>query len=141
MASKLTAGNSGRVKVPVFLVIAALTLAIGYSVYSQLSRSAENRVIEAGLIESGDMPTIYFNLKNADSRILNYTYLVTSNSTENPTIDRGLILNIHPGQTFHYTLILTRPEQTILVRLEIYVGEEASGQPIYRQTWLIKART
>jgi hypothetical protein len=140
MALNPLTGSSGRVKILIFLTIAVLILAIGYSIHSQVSRSVKNHVIEAGLIEAGDMPTIYFNLKNTGSRILNYTYIVTSNSTEKQIIDKGLILNIHLGQTFYYTLILKWPEQTMLVKLEIYIGEEESGQTIYRQTWLMKAQ-
>ena len=119
--------------------MAALALAIGYSAYAHLARSAESRSIEAGLIESGDLPTIYFNLKNTGSEVRNYTYVVTSDSTEG-LIDRGLILNLPPGETFHYTLILTRGERATPVRLRIYLGEEATGRPIYDQTWLIRGR-
>jgi len=117
--------------------MAALALAIGYSAYAHLARSAESRSIEAGLIESGDLPTIYFNLKNTGSEVRNYTYVVTSDSTEG-LIDRGLILNLPPGETFHYTLILTRGERATPVRLRIYLGEEATGRPIYDQAWLIR---
>jgi Tfp pilus assembly protein PilE len=141
MTSKPTYGSSQKVKAIIYIIIAALILAIAYSAYTQLTRSSENRDIEAGLIEAGDKPTIYFNLKNTDAKTHNYTYLITTNSTENTVIDKGLILNIHPNQTFHYTLILTREEQTKLVMLTIYLGEEAKGQPLYNQTWLIKPRT
>jgi len=141
MASNPTYSSSKRVKALIYIVITALILAIGYSTFTNLTRSAENRTIEAGLIESGDIPTIYFNLKNTDTKTHNYTYLVTTNSTENTVIDTGLILNIPPNQTFHYTLILTREDQTKLVTLTIYIGEEAKGQPLYNQTWLIKPRT
>lgn len=140
MASKSAAEGSRRVKGMVFLVIAALVLALGYSMYRQASRSTETRAIEAGLIESGDMPTIYFNLKNTGARTLNYTYKVTCNITEKQTLDKGLIMNIPPGQTFHYTIILLRPEKGALpVTIEIYRDEETSRSLIYSQTWLIKA--
>lgn len=138
MASKSTGRDSRRIKGLVFLIIAALVLAIGYSMYRQASRSMETKAIEAGLIESGDTPTIYFNLKNTGSETANYTYLVKLNATE--TLDSGLVLNVPPQQTFHYTLILSRPERgAVSVKLEIYLGEKAELSPTYSQTWLIKA--
>ena len=119
----------------IFLIIAALVLALGSSIYRQASRSTEAKAIEAGLIESGDMPTIYFNLKNTGAETANYTYLVKSNSTE--TLDNGLVMNVLPQQTFHYTLILHRPRQgAVTLTLEIFKGDRAP--PIYSQTWLIK---
>ena len=141
MTSRPTYDSSQKVKALTYIVIAALILAIAYSAYTQLTRSSESRAVEAGLIEAGDRPTIYFNLKNTDAKTHNYTYLITTNSTENTVIDKGLILNIHPDQTFHYTLILTREERAKLVTLTIYLGEEAKGRPLYNQTWLIKPRT
>lgn len=142
MTSKSTVEGSRRIKGLIFLVIAALVLAIGYSIYRQASRTIENKSIEAGLIESGGTPTIYFNLKNTGTKTLNYTYMVKCNLTEEPTLDNGPIMNIPPGQTFHYTIALLRPEQgTLYVTLEIYRDEETSRALIYSQTWLIKAAT
>ncbi|MCS7096331.1 MAG: hypothetical protein RMK50_04655 [Nitrososphaerota archaeon] len=138
MASKSAAEGSRRIKGLIFLVIAALVISIGYSIYRQASRSMEAKAIEAGLIESGDTPTIYFNLKNAGVATVNYTYLVKLNATE--TLDSGLIVNIPPGQIFHYTLVLSRPEEgAVSVKLEIYLGEKANFSPMYSQTWIIKA--
>ncbi|MEM2523029.1 MAG: hypothetical protein QXW82_07780 [Candidatus Bathyarchaeia archaeon] len=138
MASK-SISRSSRVRGLVFLVIAALVLAIGYSVYRQASSSIEAKTIEAGLIESGDTPTIYFNIKNMRKEAANYTYLVKLNATE-LLLDSGLIMNVPPGQTFHYTLILSRPGQgAVSVKLELYLGESAELSPVYSQAWLIKA--
>ena len=142
MASKSAVEGSGRIKGVIFLVIAVLVLAIGYSIYRQVSYSMEVKAIEAGLVESGDMPTIYFNLKNTGAKTLNYTYKVTCSITGEQTLDNGLIMNIPPGQIFHYTIVLTRPEKGALsVVLEIYRDEEISRTLIYSQTWLIKAAT
>lgn len=138
MASRFTSDGSRRIKVLIFLVIAALVLAIGYSIYHQASSSVETKAIEAGLIESGDTPTIYFNLKNTGTGTANYTYLVKLNFTE--MLDSGLVMNVPSEQTFHYTLVLSRPEKSAVpVELEIYLGEKADSSPLYRQTWLVKA--
>ncbi|MEM0314264.1 MAG: hypothetical protein QW056_04825 [Candidatus Bathyarchaeia archaeon] len=138
MASKSTAEGSRRIKGLILLIIAALVLAIGYSIYRQAIRSTEEKAIEAGLIESGDTPTMYFNLKNTGSETANYTYLVKLNATE--TLDDGLVINVPPQQTFHYTLVLSRPEQgTLSITLEIFKGNKVEHPPMYRQTWFIKA--
>jgi len=138
MASKHESQGLEKVKALTFLVVAGLVFALGYSIYNQAVSSSEARVLEAGLIEAGNRPTIYFNLRNNGFRLTNYTYRVVGDNAEE--LDSGLIINVPPGQTFHYTMVLTRPEKGVMtVRLEIYQEGENKTSLIYRQTWLVKA--
>ncbi|MBC7129992.1 hypothetical protein H5T51_02075 [Candidatus Bathyarchaeota archaeon] len=138
MAQESEPKGSGKIRAITFLIIGGLVLALAFSLYQQTISSAESKVLEAGLIETGDTPTIYFNLKNNDFRYANYTYRVVSNASEE--LDSGLIINVPPGQIFYYTMVLTRPEKgAITIKLEIYQEEEGKTSAIYSQTWLIKA--
>lgn len=137
MALKPPSRSLRVVRSLIFLVILALVFAIGYSIYRQATSSMETKAMEAGLIESGRIPTIYFNLKNVGSMATNYTYRVTLNHTE--VIDNGLIMNLPPGEFFHYTLVLTRSEDyPQIVILEVFSGDQIIGTPIYSHKWLIK---
>lgn len=139
--SRRSSGSQKGIAAFSLFVVAALFAALAFAIYQQAVRGVEGRVIEAGLIEAGERPTIYFTMVNTGTEPANYTYVVKYNSTGGLVLDEAPILNVPPGRSFYYALALLRPDQgTLEVVLEIYRNTKNSGQPpIFRQTWIIKA--
>ena len=91
-------------------------------------------------IEAGNKPALYFNLKNIEESLHRYTYVIRYNSTEGGTKNETSSINISPGKTFRYSLILERPSKsTIVLSLKIFDGgEENSEKILYDQTWFVR---
>ncbi|MCW3989029.1 MAG: hypothetical protein NWE88_03010 [Candidatus Bathyarchaeota archaeon] len=98
------------------------------------------KTIEAGLIEAGNKPALYFNLRNIENKLHSYMYLIKYNTTEGETKNETSRINISPGQTFRYSLILERPtKSTTVLSLKIFDGEEDNSEKIlHDQTWFIR---
>jgi len=130
-----------NVKTILYIVVAVLAIAITYLVHSQVNLSGEGRAIEAGLIESGDRPAIYFTLRNTAEVDANYTYVVAYNLTEGPTVEKSSIA-VPPGGVFRYALSLARPSYgAIVVNLRVHRGSEIRDDSLlYEQTWIVGAQ-
>ena len=141
MFSGLLPKNSKRITYLLYLIIIALVIGIIYSLQRQTGSSSESKVIEAGLIESGDRPAMYFNLRNTGQNYANYTYTVTYNSTDGSMMSYNDSITVPPGRTFQYTISLVRPSQGVMVlNLRIYEGNERTeANLLYGQTWYIRA--
>ena len=126
-----------KARILLYMIIVALVVLIVYSLQGQASTSMEGKVIEAGLIESGSRPALYFDLRNTGKDYVNYTYIVAYNTTSTETkIDKSII-TIPPGQTFSYSVSLTRPSHGVAVlNFKIYRG--SMGALLHNQTWVIK---
>jgi len=126
-------------KVP-YLVILFLLFAIAYSLERQTSSTVGEKTIEAGLIEAGNKPALYFNLRNIENTLHSYMYLIKYNTTEGDTKNETSRINISPGQTFRYSLILERPtKSTTVLSLKIFDAEEDNTEKIlHDQTWFIR---
>ncbi len=98
------------------------------------------KTIEVGLIEAGNKPALYFNLRNIEETLNRYTYVIKYNATEGETTNDTSSINISPGQTFRYSLILERPSNsTTELSLKIFDGEEENGEKIiHDQIWFIR---
>jgi len=133
--------HSGKTRVLLYLITAALVVSVAYSLERQASSSTDGKVIEAGLIESGNKPALYFDLRNTGKDNANYTYTVTYNTTNTETeIDRSS-LTVPPGQTFSYSISLTRPSHgAVFVNLKIY-RDDKDALLLHSQTWIIKAES
>ena len=123
-----------------YLIILFLLFAIAYSLERQTSSSVGEKTIEAGLIEAGNKPALYFNLRNIAESLHRYTYVIKYNTTEGETKNETSSINISPGQTFRYSLILERPtKSTTVLSLKIFDGEEDNSEKIlHDQTWFIR---
>ncbi len=123
-----------------YLIIIFLLFAIAYSLERQTRSTVGEKTIEAGLIEAGNKPALYFNLKNTEETLHRYTYVIRYNSTEGGTKNETSSINISPGKTFRYSLILERPSKsTIVLSLKIFDGgEENSEKILYDQTWFVR---
>jgi uncharacterized protein (UPF0333 family) len=135
--------SSRKARLLLYCVIVALIVAIAYSLQSQGSSSLQGKEVEAGLIESGGTPALYFNLRNLGQETSNYTYTVSYNSTDRGQVTEGSTVTVPGGKTFSYTLSLVRPPYgVIIVDLEIYGGNEAVYADIrYNQSWTIRAQS
>jgi len=135
--------HSGKVGIPLHLIMLALVVSVAYSLERQASSSMEVKVIEAGLIESGSRPALYFDLRNTGKDYASYMYIVTYNTTGTETkIDRSSV-TVPPGRTFGYSISLTRPSHGVMVlNLKIYGdGNSSDEAPLHNQTWIIRAQT
>jgi len=121
------------------VIILALVISIAYSLQRQASSSMEGKVMEAGLIESGGSPALYFNLRNTTEKHANYTYVIEYNSTDRGLVSDRSSISIAPSQTFYYTVVLIRPSQGVMVlNLRIYRGGDTTREaPLYNQSWII----
>jgi len=132
-----------RVRILLYLTALALVVAIASS-FQRQAGSEEGKVIEVGLIESGDQPALYFSLKNTGKNLANYTYIVTYNLSNIDLQRDTSSIHVPPNQTFTYTNSLTRPTSGITVlNLRIFRVEGASDTStlIHNQTWIVKAQT
>jgi len=123
-----------------YLSIAVLVVLIAYSLQRQAASSVESRVIEAGLIESGGRPALYFDLRNTGEDCANYRYVVTCNVTGvDPKIYRDNV-TVPPGRTFGYSISLIRPSNGVMfLNLEIYRGGDGADDVLlHNQTWIVR---
>jgi len=123
-----------------YLSIAVLVVLIAYSLQRQAVSSVESRVIEAGLIESGGRPALYFDLRNTGKEYASYTYIMTCNATgEEPKIYRDNV-TVPPGRTFGYSISLIRPSNGVMfLNLEIYRGGDGADDVLlHNQTWIVR---
>jgi len=119
----------------------ALVISVAYSLERQVSSSTEGNVIEAGLIESGSKPALYFDLRNTGKDYANYTYIVTYNTTNTETKVDSSSIAVPPGQTFSYSISLTRPSRgATFLNLSIH-RDGRDALPLHNQTWMIKAES
>lgn len=117
-----------------------LVVSIAYALNGQSNSSTEPRTIQAGLIESGGRPALYFSLENHQQENANYTYTVTYNWTDGQTSDYTYSVVILPTRTFSHSVSLVRPTIGVIVlNLKIFRDEEALTTLIYNQTWLSRA--
>jgi hypothetical protein len=126
--------------VPYYLIILALLIGIAYSLQRQTTSTVEEKKVQAGIIESGNTPALYFSLTNVEKTRIDYTYVVEYNSTDGAMkCDTSNIL-IPPGKTFRYSLRLERPKDcTIALNLKIFRNtEEQNDIPLHDQTWFIR---
>ena len=132
-----------KLRILPYLIILALVVLIAYSLQRQASSSFEGKVIEAGLIESGSRPALYFEVRNTGNDNANYTYVVTYNTTSTETkIDRSSV-TLPAGRTFSYSISLVRPSYGIMVLdLKVYRNGDSGGEALlHDQTWIIRAQT
>jgi len=129
------------VRTVLYVVIAILAISVAYSVQSQANLSGEGRAIEAGLIESGDRPAVYFSLRNIMEGDAEFTYVIAYNSTDRMTVESSSI-TVPPGGVFRHTLSLMRPSSGVMVvSLWIHRGGEINDDSLlYEQTWIARAR-
>jgi len=126
-----------KARILLYLIMAALVVLIVYSLQGQAGTSTAGKVIEAGLIESGTRPALYFDLRNTGKDYANYTYIVAYNTTSAETkIDKSSI-SVPPGQTFSYSISLMRPSDGVAV-LNVRIYRGSSGALLHNQTWVIK---
>ena len=132
--------HSRKITILLYFVILALVVAIALSLQRQTS-STERKVIESGLIESGDRPALYFNLRNIEEKYYNYTYVVTYNSTDGKIETDTSTITLPPSQTFAYTISLVRPSYGIIVlNLKIYRLDITNSTLLHDQTWIIRTQ-
>jgi len=120
----------------------ALVIASAYLLQRQANSSVEDKAIEAGLIESGSSPALYFVLRNTGKTYANYTYSVAYNTTNKETRNEtSSAMNIPPGQTFRYTISLIRPSSGVMViNLRICRLEKSTDNALLLdQTWIVRA--
>ena len=109
-----------------YLVILFLLLAIAASLERQINSTVGEKTIEVGLIEADLKPALYFNLRNIEETLNRYTYVIKYNTTEGETKNETSSINISPGQTFRYSLILENPTtSTMVLSPKIFENEEA----------------
>lgn len=135
--------NNRNVRILLCLAALVLVVAIAYSLQRQAG-SEEKKVIEVGLIESGNQPALYFYLKNTGENLANYTYVVTYNLSNTDMKRDTSTIHVPANQTFAYTNSLIRPASGITVlNLRIYKGEDINDTSalIHNQTWIIKAQS
>lgn len=130
-----------RDRILLYLAIAALAVSIAYAFQRRTRSSVEGKVIEAGLIESGNRPTLYINLRNTGETTARYMYTVRYNKTKGDITSHTGRATVPPGRTFGYTLVLTRPSDGVMVlNLKIYRGDTADEHALlHNQTWIIRA--
>jgi len=129
-----------NVKTLVFIIITGVLItAIGYSLQIQMTSSVQNKVIEAGLIESGDRPALYFILRNPGNSTAQYLYIVTYNDTSG-TQTSSSNLSIPAGQTFSYSISLVRPTNGIMVLNINIFRYDPSPTLLHNQTWIIQSK-
>jgi len=117
----------------------ALVISVAYSLERQASASTDDKVIEAGLIESGNKPALYFDLRNTEKDYANYTYIVTYNTTNTEMKIDNSSITVPPGQTFSYSISLTRPSRgATFLNLKIH-RDDKDALLLHNQTWVIKA--
>lgn len=129
-----------RVRIVLYLIVVALVVAIAFSLQRQMS--VEDKVVDAGIIESNSRPALYFTVKNNVNSYANYTYVVTQNLTGIESTDSSRI-TVGPNGTFKYTMSLPGPlSATVILNLKIYKGEDTSDMNalIDNETWVIKAQ-
>jgi len=98
-------------------------------------------LISASILEEEDYVALFFVLTNMGSETYNYTYKVISDIRALSIMpERDLILNIPPGMDFYYTNAGPYPIRPLTVTLEIYKGNRAAGNPIFRQHFTINPR-
>ncbi len=120
--------DSKKFTISLYIIILVLAVSIIFSLQWYAGSSLEGKVIEAGLIESGDRPALYFNLRNAGEEYTNYTYIVTYNSTSGELRKDGSNITVAPGETFRYSISLIRPSYGIMViELEIFRDGDYTG--------------
>ena len=123
-----------------YLIILFLLFAIAYSLQQQTISTVGEKTIEAGLIEAGNKPALYFNLRNIENELASYTYLVSYNATDGQMKNESSSINISPGQTFRYSFALERPTTaTMVLSLVIFESEGFDDSKIlHDQTWFIR---
>jgi hypothetical protein len=132
--------HSRKIVIFLYFIILALVVAIALSLQRQTS-STERKVIESGLIESGDRPALYFNLRNIEEKYYNYTYVVTYNSTDGRIETDASTIILPPSETFAYTISLVRPSYGVMVlNLKIYRLDITNATLLHDQTWVIRAQ-
>jgi len=120
-----------------------LVVSVTCSLERQARSSTEEKVIEAGLIESGSRPALYFNLRNTGESYASYTYVVTYNTTGAETKTDRSSLTVPPGRSFSYSISLIRPSHGVMfLNLKIYRGgDSVEDDLLHNQTWTIRAQT
>jgi len=140
--SEVVRRHSGKVRVLPHLTVAVLAVLMAYSLQRQAVSSVDNRVVEAGLIESGGRPALYFDLRNTGENYASYTYIVTCNATAaEPKIYRDNV-TVAPGRTFGYSISLIRPSHGVMsLNLKIYRGGDGIDDVLlHNQTWIVRAQ-
>lgn len=134
--------DMSKATILLFGVILTLAASMVCLLQRQARSSLEGKVIEVGLIESGGMPALYFNLRNTGGNYANYTYTIRYNSTDRGLVADSSSIMVPPGQTFYYTAVLTRPSQGVMVlNLKIYRGGGSVEESLlHDQTWIIRAQ-
>ena len=131
-----------------YLLVIALLATIAYSFQRQTSVLIEEEEVEAGLIESGDRPALYFKLRNTGDDLAYYTYsvtctymrAVTDSSTGEVTRETSSVV-VSPGQAFSYSMGLANPDQDVLdLNLKIFRGVQLGGKLLRDQSWVIESK-
>lgn len=138
--------NSSKLQ---YLLVIALLVTIAYSIQRQTSILIGDEEVEAGLIESGDRPALYFKLRNTGDDFAYYTYTVTytykravlNSSTDGEITRYTSPVVVSPGQTFSYSMRLVSPDQGILdLNLKIFKDLPTGEKLLRDQTWFIEAK-
>jgi len=135
----MLARHSKKIEATLYLIILGLVVAVGYSLHGQTRSSVEDEVIEAGLIESGGQPALYFNLRNTGVDYAGYTYIVRYDSTGEEFSGDSSTITVEPSQTFRYSISLLQPRKgTMHLNLKIYRGNAGVGEVLlHDQTWFV----
>ena len=133
--------STRKVRLLAYLVIFSLVVGLAYALQRQGSSSLQNKELEAGIIESGNTPALYFNLRNLGQDTANYTYVVSYNSTDRGEVTEGSTVTVPAGKTFSYSISLVRPASGVMVAsVRIYGGDYAlDARLLYDQSWTIRA--
>lgn len=129
-----------RVRIILYLVILTLVILIIYSLKMQSGIPYSEKVVEAGLIESGDSPAIYFILRNTGNSTAWYTYTVTYNNTNGEVISSPSNVSVPPGKTFTYSISLVRPSSGVIFLNLVIIMDTPDPVLLHNQTWIIRSQ-
>ena len=138
--------NSSKLQ---YLLVFALLVMIAFSIQSQKGALIGDEEVEAGLIESGDRPALYFKLRNTGDDLAYYTYTVTctykravtDSSTGGEVTRETSPVVVSPGRTFSYSIRLVAPYDGVLdLNLKIFRGVQFEKMLLREQTWVIESK-